>query len=491
MPFDINKNDEILIFGNNIRAKFLQENLKTNGFHNFSIVDTSVKEDDYSSRKNHSIYFIAFQNARKHDKFASQLYKKGLRKILFLPTNGSMDFEQVNILRRLYNDFLYGKFEYKITVPFYDELFTQSINTQNGIAQAKNGMITYYARLETIFINDICTRKDVIAGKRYYGQSLVLANHYRSMFEKVSGCADVNEKDYKEYCAAQGYHTLDPEALEEQILDRYELYCLFKKEFNQGMDFFESSASLCKANGNGGLHIKEGLHRAVFLMMQKLSYIPVMVSKEEFERLYPEEKIQKIREFFDIHQIYKTVTPISHPAFYNFPAEKEILEPSILTRIKHFFGIRGLDGKQILEFSDYNSYFSRNVGRMLWNKTNSVVESQETDKLRYQLAVLYNDLLNIQNVRVIYHPNLIIEKYYDIIFLMGKVRFDESNIEILSMINEYVFHTMIYECNLEDSHAQINFIFSNSGFVTYTNLCQYFDGIHTRVVLIFQKDNGR
>ena len=212
----------------------------------------------------------------------------------------------------------------------------------------------------------------------------------------------------------------------------------------------------------------------------------VLYSGDDFDKRISE-KIAKAREFFEKNQIDKTVTPIAHPAFYNFPAEKEMLEPSVLTAIKKLWGIGGFCGKKILDMSDYNSYFARNIGRVLWDCDDAVIESRETDEVKFRLAVLYNDLLNIQNVKVEYQSSLKLCSNYDIVFLLGKIKFDSENINFLVSLDLYVQDAVVFECDMEDSEEQIGLFTANTGFNECIYLHRYFNGATMREVLVFRR----
>ncbi len=480
MPYNLNRKSRIVILGKSIRAEQLENNLRKNAFDmlytcggELDIVcqETSANEND--------IWFLAFQNARRHKEFAIELHNKGFNKIIFLPTDEAVNWQAGIRIRQIYNYLLYGEVREGLQVPYYDEIIKVLIDMSNAVISEECGLTTFYARVESIFVNNLYKKYN----RSGYAISLVCVNHYRSIFEKMAGM-DVEEQDYREYCEEQGY-TL--ENYKEKILDRYQLYHLFKRNVNRG-DFFSASASIVEGNRNGVLHIKEGLHRAVFLMMQGWSYIPVTIVTKDFQAMYPVEKIAKARVFFEKNHIKKIVTPISHPAFYDFPVEKEVTEPSVLTAVKKFWGIGGFCGKKILDISDYNSYFARNIGRILWDYDDAVIESRETDELKFQMAVLYNELLNIRNVKVEYQSSLKLCSNYDVVFLLGKVKFDSKNIDFLVSLNQYVQETVVFECNLEDCEGQISLFAENTDFNKCIHMHRYFDGTRMREVLAFIKD---
>lgn len=483
MPYSLNKETQIIIFGKSVRAEHLENNLRKNRFCNLYICggELDIVCRDYKVDED-TIWFIAFQNARRHKEFSIRLYNKGFNKIIFLPTDEAVNWNEGIRIRQIYNFMLYGDVEDTLQVPFYNEIVKMPIDISNGIIREECGLTTFYARVEAVFVNNLYKKYN----KSGHAISLVTVDHYRGMFEKMAGM-DVEESDYQEYCMEQG---TTRENCEEKIFDRYQLYCLFKRNLNRG-EFFSASASIVEGNRNGVLHIKEGLHRAVFLMMQGWEYIPVTILTKDFRKMYSPDKIIKARDFFRKNHLEKTVTPIAHPAFYNFPVEKEVHEPSVLTAIKKFWGIGGFCGKKVLDISDYNSYFARNIGRVLWDYDDAMIESRETDELKFQLAVLYNDLLNIHNVKIEYQPSLYLDSSYDIVFLLGKMKFDSKNIVFLLSLNEHVQEAVVFECDEEDCKEQINLFMENTGFDECIYLHRYFNGTRMREVLVFRRDKEK
>lgn len=120
-----------------------------------------------------------------------------------------------------------------------------------------------------------------------------------------------------------------------------------------------------------------------------------------------------------------------------------------------------------------------------------MIESRETDELKFQLAVLYNDLLNIHNVKIEYQPSLYLDSSYDIVFLLGKMKFDSKNIVFLLSLNEHVQEAVVFECDEEDCKEQINLFMENTGFDECIYLHRYFNGTRMREVLVFRRDKEK
>lgn len=484
MSFKLQKTKQILICGNNVRANILVANLEEHGFDKITI--TNSKLQGYDGEANDTILFIAFQNALQHDDVAEDMYRQGFKDILFLPTRGCINDKKADLLRRMYNAMLYGNIDETIELPSYWEVKDKELRIRNGVIAEGQGMVTFWARIENIFVNDVCKKKNQ-HGLEYYGANLALVEHYRSLFELMEG-REACRQYLSEYFEAQSYLDADKEIITEKIADRYQLFLLYKRELNKGMDFFISSASIVEGNVFGGLHIKEGLHRAVFLMTQNLAYLPVMMREKEFNNIYSENVLERVRDFFARENIKKTLTPIAHPAFYQFPAERENTEPSVLTAVNRFLGIKGIQGKRILDMSDYNSYFARNAGRRSCRNAAKEIESWEDNGIRLELACLYNDLLGINNVKVSGGSCPVLEKEYDMVFLMGKLDEMPDSIEWLRMLGKNVKETLFFETNADDVEVKKSKIISVTDFNKYVGIHRYYDGLKKREVGVFLKE---
>ncbi len=484
MSFRLQKTKPILICGNNVRASILVSNLEKQGYKNISITDSRLEGFDGNAED--TILFIAFQNALQHDDVAESMYQKGFADIFFLPTKGCINDKNADLLRRMYNALLYGSVDEAIEVPSYEEVKNRDFSIKNGMIADEQGMVTFWARIESIFVNDVC-KKNNQYGLQYYGANLALAEHYRSLFDMMEDREKCREY-LTEYFEAQSYLDADRKVITEKIVDRYQLFLMYKRELNKGMDFFISSASIVEGNAMGGLHIKEGLHRAVFLMTQNLSYLPVMMRKEEFYNLYSQNVLEKVRDFFVRENIKRTVTPIAHPAFYNFPAEKENVEPSVLTAVNRFLGIEGISGKRILDMSDYNSYFARNAGRRSCRNAAQEIESWEDNEISLQLACLYNELLGIKNVKILSGQPPVFEKAYDIVFVMGKHTEIFGSGEWLRKLGENTKETLFFEAEENEVEEKKHRIMSATGFNRYVTIHRYYDSSGKREVGAFQKE---
>lgn len=484
MSFRLQKTKRILICGNNVRASALVANLEKQGFGEIAITDSALQGFDGDVKS--TVLFIAFQNALQHDDVAENMFQRGFTDILFLPTKGCINDKNADLLRRMYNALLYGSVDENIEIPSYGEVKNRGLRLKNGVIAQEQGMVTFWTRIESIFVNDVCKKMNR-NGLQYYGANLALVEHYRSLFELMEG-REVCQDYLTEYFEAQSYLDVNRNVIKEKVEDRYQLFLMYKRELNKGMDFFISSASIVEGNDFGGLHIKEGLHRAVFLMTQNLSWLPVMMREEEFNSRYSENALEKLRDFFERENIKRTVTPIAHPAFYHFTAEKENTEPSVLTAVNRFLGIEGIKGKRILDMSDYNSYFARNAGRRSCRNAAKEVESWEDNEISLQLACLYNELLGIRNVKVLSGRPPVLEKEYDIVFVMGKKEEVFSNIECLRKLGENTKGTLFVETDVNDMEETKHRIMSVTDFNKYIVVHRYYDSFGKREVGAFQKE---
>ncbi len=484
MAFKLQKTKHILIFGNNVRTSMVMSNLKEQGFTNITITDSKLQVLD-GDLKN-TVLFIAFQNALQHDKVAEDMWEKGFQNIVYLPTQGCVNDKKADLLRKMYNVVLYGKIDENMEIPSYEEVKKRGLAVENGVISNEQGLVRFWARIENVYVNDICTKINKF-GIQYYGVNLANVEHYRSLFELMGGKEECPE-NLKEYYEAQSYLVEGEKVAEDKLFDRYQLALMYKREMNKGMNFFISSAPIVVGNDYGGLHIKEGLHRAVFLMTQNLAYIPVMMSEREFYRMYSDNgALKKLRNYFRQKKIEETVTPIAHPAFYNFPAKKENCEPSVLTAVNRFLGIWGLEGKRILDMSDYNSYFARNAGRRSCKNAVEEIDSWEGDEISFQLAGLYNELLNIKNVNILSGSPPVSVKEYDIVFIMGNHEGIFDNIDLLKKMGENTKEMLFFEANINDIDEKKRMMMSEIGFAEYIAIHRYYDGLSKREVGVFLK----
>ena len=496
VPYKLDKKKQIGIYGYTTNGIIIKSYLEQNGFSNIFFIDKNVRFEEigvkiYSpdqiacvAEKDITI-IISLQNTISHQNIAEKIFTAGINRVIFLPASIRGIASYMNKMRKLYNLLLIRSFKFEEFIPFYDELLpVYSIRLENGIISQDSVETTFWMKTQNIFVNN--TKKQVVPEYlKYYGRSLASLVHYQDLFEYLE--RGIAGRNLQEYLAGQKYLNEQGNFSKEKLLDRYQLWYMYKRELNRGMDFFISSAPKVIRNDRGGLSIVDGLHRCVFLYLQNLSYIPVKMDTNEFILRYKTEALNSIIDFMRENEIANTVTPIEHPAFYNFPCEKEDVEPSVLRAIQKHIGVHIIEPLSILDISNYNSYFARYMSKMKLQGEKGRIVAAEIEWEKYHFAKLLNALLGINDVEVMYVQDLteLQEEDFDMVFVMGNSKEYKKSDSYLQLLNKKTKHTLFWET--EDSEEDVEFIMEKMKFSSAEMIMQYCNGVTINKVYAFNK----
>lgn len=187
--------------------------------------------------------------------------------------------------------------------------------------------------------------------------------------------------------------------------------------------------------------------------------------------------------------IYKLCTPIEHPAFYGFPCEKEKQEPSVLSSIQKYIGTADIEAWDMLDISDYNSYFARMMSKRRRKPGKGRIWSVETEEEKFMLAKYINEAMHIKNVElVLENDNVTLsERKYDIVFALGRWSGERYSERIISLLDRATKNILFWESNLVIAEEEIHKILKSTSFKQYKVIFRYFDGMQCKNVYAIQK----
>lgn len=498
MPFSLDRDNAVGIYGYTKRGLELEKFLKNSDFQDIFFIDQNQQQcenvysfdelfDNEKKRDEDIMIFISLQNAITHSAIAEKFYAAGVDKIIFLPADITNNTNNAGVMRQIYNDLIGKSLDHINNIPLYSEIINKfELKSENAIIYQDKNRTVFWAPLNNIFVNN--ERKNIVEiNKEYYGKCIASVDHYQAVFNYFEN--GENNPSLKKYMTAQGYVNDEGDYIFEKLKDRYRLWCLYKAEFNAGMDFFISSAPEMSVNENGGLNIRDGLHRIIFLYMQKLSYAPVTLNTDVFNKIYNNSELDNIREFMTGNKITKVKTPIEHPAFYRFACEKENREPSVLTCIQRYLGTINIEEYDILDISDYNSYFARNMSRMRTKSGNGHICAIETTLSEYLFAGHLNKLLKVKNIELELIGSLkeIASRKYDWVFALGKFQDSKKLDYQIPVLDKMTKQILFWESDFEIAQMKAEEILNKTSFQKFRLLYQYFDGIKTKMIIVFEK----
>lgn len=353
--------------------------------------------DDINKKtsKKDDIVIICLHNALWHPEAAEALHALGYENIIFLPMG-----EQYQHLARASMEKAYGCLEDELykqlkDLPTYSTLTKFNASIEDGVIIKTDTTVIAWMELTSIFTNELLKQRGNSITQSYGDVSVCALKPYTELFHFCKfGTGDLGL-----YCRAfkEVQNTKDVYSSNEFIQDRIELYEKLRLELNRGIDYFIRSAPFLK--WDSGLHhfnVMEGHHRLIFLMQEGLSYVPVKISKKDFELWKNDSIYQKCQDLLKKHHISSWFTPLNHPGFYHFSSERENVSPSILMELQKKIGTCIRNDFSVLDCFELGGHFARALKSM--GCENAVC--YEKDSVYASVIRILNQLF-YQNVTVI------------------------------------------------------------------------------------------
>lgn len=330
---------------------------------------------------------IMLQNAMQHDEIANELFQKGIHKIIFVPMGLQYNEQYASLLREIYNSILIGDFESINAVPYYDSLI-QSFRKKwdNIICEETRNFLIVRVMADIVYTNP----REAVKGRenlmQYADMPLIAYRPYNEMFTYYWG--GVQDGDITEYLNDYGVnsctytHTFTDNKI---ILQREQLYELWNEHFQNGIDFFISSAPLAKWNQNGYFNLLEGQHRTLFLLKKGVYYLPIRITRADWDKWRNERVFCRME---DTRKKLILTIPIQNPYFQNnvFYNKISLIESMLL--IQQNLSKELYFEKTVLSCDTLLGYYGFNLRRMGASEVTVYVDDSKKAAVEY-LSDLY------------------------------------------------------------------------------------------------------
>lgn len=406
------------------------------GIHTYKL-GTEPKEID----KSIVIVIICLANGLIHKEVADCLYKEGYRYIIFLPMKHFLSDKTKIELTRKYNTFLVGDDLVKNEIVHdYGAYLKPDLHMDNAIVREGEDTIIILCGIEILFSESMELwqgDKSKVHIKLEYEDRSILANHpCKILFDFL----DMDTGSVAIYFSSKKNSITDEEAKIE-LSAREELYRIFKREHNKGMDFFIEGAPLAVWNPKNYWNLVGGHHRTLYLLHERHNLLPIKVSKNDFIKWCNKEVYEMVCNYILDNDIKALYAPLPHPGFINFPSRYENNGVTKLEKTIGFLVDKNVSVMSSLDCLEDEGYFARNMNRI--GVLESVFASDNEEQL--QLAELCNCLL--YRNEVILRNIKYGECQYDIVF--GK---EEEKEQLLKLCKRYLF----IEKNISMTSVSIN-----------------------------------
>lgn len=357
------------LYGVNYQAKKILHNLIRNGFTVDAIIDRNVNQNNILDAKIISIemlndrilgkvnycIIICLQNALQHDSVVKKLLEYGFSQIIFLPINFNLSDKKANILRKLFNKIIRGENILNAEIPF---IHTGAILDDGIIEYSSDEFLYAWIPVELVYTNAVSVADEHVP---FIDRPLSVFYPYFELYDFLEGRIEQCE----DYFILQQY--VKPSIQEDKwkkniLLQRQELIYIFEREFRKGMSFFIASASQAVWNKKGYFNIKDGAHRNIFLIRKGVQYLPLAISKCEYEIWMNTQYFRKY-----IHKLMNDIIDhpylIEHPYLEGYNLNWEI-NYKIGTALEYIFLYKNIESKKIIFYGRYADYYARRINRL-------------------------------------------------------------------------------------------------------------------------------
>lgn len=342
------------------------------------------------------VVVVCLANGMIHKNVADELYSLGYSYIVFLPLNYCIDDGTKRRLTRIYNDILLADPVMTVhTVSDYAQYALPDMEAGSSIISQTAKHITVWMRLEMLFSESLELWKGdkakIHTKTEYKDRNIACANPCKALFDYFELQIDSSDEYFKSRKEVKS-----SDEIKKELHQREALYRLFKREHDRGMQFFIEGAPEVVWNPRNYCNLVGGHHRTLFLLHEGHGLFPVKMRYDDFEKWHNETACQELKDYIHKYRVEKFYAPLPHPCFLNFPVSWEDTGDTKLAAVLQFFAHTKLAGLTVLDCSDDEGYFARNMERVGAKEVLFLnCNGQQTE-----LAALFDRLLYREDVQI-------------------------------------------------------------------------------------------
>jgi hypothetical protein len=360
--------------------------------------------------------FISVKNVFEHEEIAEKLLEKGFQNVIYKPYSVLLGYgtDSEYRLAELYEELFLGKCIEEITLP----PMTQSqILHDFALIRDENSTITANIPLEFVFTNDYQN-----GGMQKWGNVCILAFFtHINFFRFLNNQEDAKPDDYlQEYCVftakLQGNIQVTDAWKNNVLENRTQIYEQMKAAMDLDPDFFIRNAAEARWNDSKKyFNLISGKHRATFQAALGKKYIPLKISKEDYDLFLHSNEIKTIMQLL---RETKQELLVPHPYFYRGMFIKDRSEQHFLSWFARYYGEKlyrennkiCFEKLKIMDFSeDFGNFarFCKRLGCKVQRITSQGLLELQLNKLCYAEDIIYDKRINSENNIIIIEANII------------------------------------------------------------------------------------
>lgn len=331
--FKFDKKSKIVMYGAAAIGNIMYDNLTSQGYDICGFIDKRAYElsefrgvpvwkidDERLSMEDRKtvVIVVSVKNVFEHEQIVTKLLSCGYEKIIYKSKsvlNNCATNDKV-ILSDLYDNILAGNDIYE-----QDLVSTKTANIHEykdhaSIFQNDENVIAHIP-MEFVYTNNY------LKDESKWGNVNILSFFtHLGFFRYLAGEVDQTYEDYiNEYCIYTA-----PESVEitegwkmNVVRNRAMIFEQMNIASEIDGDFFIRNAPEAVWNEKGYFNLTSGKHRACFFASKGYKYMPLKVSKKDYEKYININSANELNHYFQKTATCVLDLPISHPYFYNYP----------------------------------------------------------------------------------------------------------------------------------------------------------------------------
>lgn len=377
--FSIKKQTRIFLYGAASIGKIVYENLKAKDITAAGFIDkradelehfmerpVSKIEDFFMNESKDTVVVISVKNVFEHDAIAEKFINKGFCNLIFKP-------KSVLENRASADDIRVGN--------IYDALLDGSaidLEKINSITKLAGYFYKDYAKVREegdeciamipvslLYTNDYDPEKHKWGNVNLYS-FFTHDDFFQSLAGDSTKGSDYYVTEYCEYAAKQqGDITITDKWRKNVVANRAMIYEQMRLSLEIDPQFFyRNPATASWNNDRKYFNLTSGKHRTLFMVSQGYYYIPVRISKTDYETWLRKEDVDKIWGEMQSLGINKYEGIVAHPYFYKFSAIGWVFMVSCIHEISNVIAKKIYAAQNKVDYSGFtivdemNSYHS-------------------------------------------------------------------------------------------------------------------------------------
>jgi len=287
------------------------EEIKT--FHNLPVWTLEGVPTEYD--KEEIIVFLTIKNVFEHEKVARNLIHNGFCNILyrtFAVLNGEGAAEE-KYINEIYDDILEGKMKNEYFFKKASQF--KPYEKDYAVVEEIGEKVTAYIPVDYIYTNHY----EDARGAKWSDINLLAFFTHIQFFMYLSGDVRGKVENYiNEFCVDSIKNIKDINVTESWKHSVVQGRLIVYEQMNLALDtdpmFFVRNAAEAEWNEKGFFNLLSGKHRTTFLVSKGKNYIPLRVSKADYEKFLKDIQITENKEYILENNLQEKL--VFHPYFY-------------------------------------------------------------------------------------------------------------------------------------------------------------------------------